>query len=83
MRFFLVCAATLFLYYANCVSVQAQTRKLAFVVGVSEYQKTGLTNLKYAHTDAEALSTELSKQGFEVTRFIAKNAMERKKCVRA
>lgn len=55
-------------------SAQGQTRKLAFVVGVSEYQKTGLTNLKYAHKDATELSDELAKHGFEVARFIGKDA---------
>lgn len=74
----LLFAVAVCFFGCSCASVEAQTRKLAFVVGVSEYQKTGLADLKYAHTDAEALSTELSKQGFEVTKFIAKDAMTKK-----
>ena len=49
-------------------------RKIAFIVGVSEYQKDGLANLKYAHKDANDLSAELSLHGFEVTKLIGSAA---------
>jgi len=51
-----------------------EPRKLAFIVGVSEYQKDGLTNLRYAHKDANDLSTELTNNGFEVTKLIGNDA---------
>ena len=51
-----------------------QSRKIAFVVGVSEYQKDGLTNLNYAHKDANDLAGELGKHDFEVTKLIGKSA---------
>lgn len=67
-----------FFFIGNGTFTQAQTKKLAFVVGVSEYQKAGLTDLQYAHKDAEALSAELTNQGFEVTSFIGDEALTEK-----
>ena len=53
---------------------QAPPRKLAFVVGVSKYNKDGLTNLRYAHKDANDLASELASHGFEVTKLIGDQA---------
>ena len=59
----------------SCSLLHAQQpRKIAFIVGVSEYQKDGLTNLKYAHKDANDLAAELSKSGFKVTKLIGPDA---------
>ena len=55
-------------------SPQDSPRKIAFVVGVSEYHKDGLTNLKYAHKDANDLAAELEKHEFEVTKLIGDDA---------
>ena len=57
---------------------QSAPRKVAFVVGVSEYQKTGLANLKFAHKDANDLAVELKRQGFEVTKLIGSQAQHEK-----
>ena len=53
---------------------QQQPRKIAFIVGVSEYQKDGLNNLKYADKDANDLAEELSKHGFDVSKLIGSHA---------
>ncbi len=43
------------------------SKKLAFLVGVSDYKRDGLANLNYSDDDIEALSVVLEKQlGFEV-----------------
>jgi formylglycine-generating enzyme required for sulfatase activity len=52
----------------------AAVRKLAFVAGVSKYQKDGLTNLKYAEDDARDLSAELKKHGFAVLTVVGQEA---------
>ena len=65
--------ASVLLFGAAVCSAQEQ-RKIAFIVGVSEYQKDGLTNLNYAHKDANDLATELSGQGFQVTKLIGSDA---------
>lgn len=40
--------------------------KIAFIVGVSTYQKDGLANLQFAAKDATDLAEELRRQGFKV-----------------
>ncbi|MCA9222293.1 MAG: hypothetical protein KDA71_18325, partial [Planctomycetales bacterium] len=44
---------------------QSPPRKLAFLVGVSRYQKEGLRNLRYAEDDIRELALELRKLGFK------------------
>ena len=61
-------------FLAAQVTYSQEPTKIAFVVGVSEYQKDGLTNLKFAHKDANDLATELDAQGFTVTKLIGKEA---------
>jgi len=56
------------------LQAQTQPRKLAFIVGVSEYNKNGLTDLMYAHKDANDLANELASHGFEVTKLIGNQA---------
>ncbi len=45
----------------------AEPRKVAFLVGVSKYDKAGLNNLEYAEEDMRELAGELKKAGFTVT----------------
>ncbi len=52
----------------------AEPRKLAFVVGVSKYQKDGLRDLKYAEFDAHDLGLELKKHGFGVSELLGEKA---------
>ncbi len=52
----------------------AEPRKLAFVAGVSKYQKDGLTNLKYAELDARDLGLKLKEIGFEVSTLLGDRA---------
>ena len=59
---------------SNRLHAQTPPRKLAFIVGVSEYSKDGLTDLTYAHKDANDLATELASHGFEVTKLIGDQA---------
>ena len=66
--------ACLIFWQPTALLAQEKPRKIAFVVGVSKYQKDGLTDLKYAHKDANDLSAELAKSGFEVTKFIGAEA---------
>ncbi|MFM7072382.1 MAG: caspase family protein, partial [Planctomycetota bacterium] len=49
-------------------------RKLAFVAGVSEYRKHGLSDLKYAENDALDLAAELRKHGFDVLTVVGEEA---------
>lgn len=61
------------------ISVQSlhaqQPRKIALIVGVSEYKKDGLENLKYAHKDAKDLAAALGRDnGFEVMLLTQKEA---------
>jgi hypothetical protein len=55
-------------------SAQDSLRKRAFLVGVSKYDKDGLTNLQYAESDIRALADELKKQGFETTMLLGPEA---------
>jgi hypothetical protein len=56
--------------------VTAGIRKYAFVVGVSEYTKAGLDNLKFGAKDAADLKVELEKLGFIVTSLIGPEATQ-------
>lgn len=51
-----------------------EPKKIAFVVGVSKYHKDGLHDLMFADQDAIDLASELSKQGFAVTKLIGSQA---------
>ncbi len=52
----------------------AGVRKLAFVAGVSKYQKDGFRNLEYAEDDARDLAAELKKHGFAVLVVVGQEA---------
>src|SRR5262249_38317932 len=39
-------------------------KKVAFLVGINEYEKPGFDTLRYAERDAESLKVELDKLGF-------------------
>jgi uncharacterized caspase-like protein len=53
----------------------AEPRKLAFVVGIADYQKDGLSNLRFADDDAEALQRVLrERMGFEVDALLREQA---------
>ncbi len=45
----------------------AEPKKVALLVGVNKYMKAGLTNLDFPEADVEAVGTELTKLGFQVT----------------
>ena len=79
MSFIRIGVCTLLVWFlcvpsAAMLHAQQQPRKIAFIVGVSQYQKDGLSNLQYAHKDANDLATELTKAGFEVTKLIGPKA---------
>ena len=63
-------AIALVLVFLNGVVDAQATRKVALVVGVSNYDKSGFRQLQYAHRDATALSALLRTHGFEVTTLI-------------
>ena len=50
------------------------SRKLAFVAGVSKYQKDGLRNLEFAENDIRQLATVLRQQGFQVRTVLGNQA---------
>ncbi len=50
------------------------TEKVAFLVGVSKYQKDGLADLHYPENDMRALGDELRKAGFRVTLLLGHEA---------
>lgn len=58
---------------ANCVLAQ-QPRKIAMVVGISQYHKEGLDDLRFAHKDANDLAQELTNQQFSVIKLIGDQA---------
>lgn len=55
-----------------------EPRKIALLVGVSDYQTEEVQDLKYAENDIKVVGSQLKQMGFEVTRFIAKDACQRK-----
>lgn len=58
---------------ASVSYAQPATRKVAFLVGVSDYDKANFINLSYAETDMRALKEDLLKAGFEVTLMLGSN----------
>ncbi len=56
------------------VCAQQEVRKLAFLVGVSKYQKDGLRNLNFAEDDIRDLALELRKHGFETSGLLGDRA---------
>ena len=60
------------------VSTAAEPKKYALVIGVSEYEKEGFPNLRYADRDANELAAELKKQDFAVLTVIGKLATKEK-----
>jgi formylglycine-generating enzyme required for sulfatase activity len=53
-------------------------RKVAFLVGVSRYQKDGFEDLQFADDDARDLAAELKKHGFAVQSVVGPEATLRK-----
>ena len=66
--------ASLLVLFLNMTIVAQEVKKIAFVVGVSEYKKDGLPDLQFAHKDANDLADVLEGQGFSVTRLIGEEA---------
>jgi formylglycine-generating enzyme required for sulfatase activity len=58
----------------NTALAQTTPQKIAFIVGVSQYQKHGLEDLQFAHKDASDLAAELEKHDFQVTSLIGDQA---------
>ena len=50
----------------STVGQAAEPRKVAFLVGVSKYDKSGFDNLQYAESDMQDLSKALKDNGFQV-----------------
>src|SRR5262245_56259685 len=61
VRAFLVLIALL----SESLPAQAQGKKYALVVGVSEYDSSTFVNLKYTENDAEQLAAVLKKAGYD------------------
>jgi formylglycine-generating enzyme required for sulfatase activity len=53
---------------------ESAPKKLAFLVGVSKYQKDGFDDLNYCERDVEALATVLKAQQFQVVALMGKAA---------
>ncbi|MFM7072037.1 MAG: caspase family protein [Planctomycetota bacterium] len=56
----------------------AAVRKLAFLVGVSNYYKDGFEDLSYCERDVDELAVELRKHGFTVATLTGKAATKAK-----
>ena len=64
-----------------------ETRKVAFLVGVEEYERRGFSNLQYAEDDMQALHDRLVELGFEVELLLSSSEDEsnraNKECISA
>lgn len=74
IAFFCLTAAFAIALSGGRLFAQDETVKRAFLVGVAKYSKDGLPDLAYSENDMKALSEELSKQGFEVTMLLGREA---------
>lgn len=70
-----ICCALVFLPSLSQIQAQEQ-KKIAFLVGVSEYQDDSFDDLKYAHHDANLTALHLEAMGFETTVLTNREATE-------
>jgi formylglycine-generating enzyme required for sulfatase activity len=66
MRQVIACFAFGMIFIFLIADTDAAPRKVAFLVGVSRYEKKGLNDLNYPESDVRALADELKTDGFEV-----------------
>jgi hypothetical protein len=55
---------------ASVASAQAQGKKYALLVGVTEYKRDTFANLKYTENDVESLAEILTKAGYTKVRVL-------------
>ena len=70
----LVIIVNLILLFLGPTVTGQDINKIAFIVGVSEYQKDGLPDLQFAHKDANDQAAALEQLGFTVIRLIGDDA---------
>lgn len=56
------------------VSAENEPRKVAFLAGVSKYQKDGLTDLSFAEEDVRDLAAELRRNDFQAQEVVGEQA---------
>lgn len=70
----LIVQLCLFVSCSTSVVAQMPPRKIALLVGVSDYFDKGFNDLQYADNDVRAVGHELQRLGFETTVILGRNA---------